>query len=283
VTGARSRSGALWSTSSPPLQTCVVFKRFRIAVLLYVLLFVAATQFFDWRRATDWDETLWVDVYAVAGDSDAATRRYLDSLERTEFKDVAPFLAREAQRYGVTLDEPFRVRLVGEHREPLPSLGRDASMLGVLGWSLRMRWLATRLRWQADGPSGDVLVFAVFHAPSAGVALDRSTALEKGLIAVANVFAARDARATNQVVLAHELLHTLGATDKYSLETSAPLYPSGYAAPDARPLLPQTKAELMAGRIPIDERRAEIPAALNDVVIGPSTAVEIGWKSPGQP
>lgn len=260
-----------------------MFKRFRIAFLLYVLLFVAATQFFDWRRATDWDETLWIDVYAVAGDNDAATRRYLDNLERTEFKDVAPFLAREAQRYGVTLAEPFRVRVVGEHHEPLPSLGRDAGMLGVLSWSLRMRWLAARLRWQADGPSGDVLVFAVFHAPAEGVELDRSTALQKGLVAVANVFAAREARATNQVVLAHELLHTLGATDKYALATNAPLYPLGYAAPDARPLLPQTKAELMAGRIPIDEHRTEIPTTFRDVVIGPATAREIGWNSPGQP
>jgi hypothetical protein len=260
-----------------------VFKRLRIAFLLYILLFVAAAQFFTGHRTKDWDEQLWVDVYAVAGDSDETTRRYLDNLEPTEFRDIEPFLAREAQRYGLTLAQPFRLRLVGEHRAPLPTLSRDVGILGVLSWSLRMRWLATRLRWQADGPSGDVLVFAVFHAPSADVALDSSTALEKGLIAVANVFAARDARATNQVVLAHELLHTLGATDKYVPATNMPIFPLGYAAPDARPLLPQTKAELMAGRIPIDERRAEIPGSLKDVVIGPATALEIGWKNPGEP
>jgi hypothetical protein len=39
----------------------------------------------------------------------------------------------------------------------------------------------------------------------------------------------------------------------------------------------------MAGRIPIDERRTEIPAGLRDVVIGPATALEIGWKSPAKP
>ncbi|HJR69967.1 MAG TPA: hypothetical protein VKA43_07995 [Gammaproteobacteria bacterium] len=260
-----------------------MFKRIRIAFLLYVLLFVAVAQFFAGQRSKDWDEPLWVDVYVVAGDSNETTRRYLDNLDPTEFKDVQPFLAREAGRYGVTLEQPFRVRLVGEHRAPLPTLSRDVGALGVLWWSLRMRWLAARLRWQADGPSGDVLVFAVFHMPSAGVALDGSTALKKGLIAVANLFAARDARATNQIVLAHELLHTLGATDKYAPATNAPIFPLGYAAPDARPLLPQAKAELMAGRIPIDEQRAEMPASLRDVVIGPTTALEIGWKSPGKP
>ena len=141
-----------------------------------------------------------------------------------------------------------------------------------------MRWLATRLSWRA-GPSGDIVVFAVFHEPSAGVALDRSTALDKGLIAVANLFADREARATNQIVLAHELLHMLRATDKYSPASNAPSYPDGYAAPDARPLLPQSKAELMAGRIALDEHRSEMPASLGQVVIGPVTANEIGWQN----
>lgn len=141
-----------------------------------------------------------------------------------------------------------------------------------------MRWLATRLKWQNAGPSGDIVVFAIFHEPAEGAALDRSTALDKGLIAVANLFADRAAHETNQIVLAHELLHTLRATDKYSSATNTPLFPDGYAAPDARPLLPQTRAELMAGRIPLDERRAEMPANLREVVIGPATAREIGWQ-----
>ena len=61
-------------------------------------------------------------------------------------------------------------------------------------------------------------------------------------------------------MLAHELLHTLRATDKYSFASNTPLLPDGYAAPDAKPLLPQTEAELMAGRIALDEQHAEMPA-----------------------
>jgi hypothetical protein len=255
-----------------------MFKRLRIAVLLYVLLFVAAAQLVTARNATDWDAPLWVDIYAVAGDSDPATRRFLDNLSPAEFAAAEAFLGREARRYGVALEQPFKFRIVGEHRAKLPELDAGAGSLGVLGWSLRMRWLATTLRWQADGPSGDIIVFAVFHEPTEGLALDRSTALAKGLIAVANLFADRSASATNQIVLAHELLHTLRATDKYSSASNAPLYPEGYAAPDARPLLPQVKAELMAGRIPLDERSAQMPSDLREVVIGPVTAREIGWQ-----
>jgi hypothetical protein len=82
------------------------------------------------------------------------------------------------------------------------------------------------------------------------------------------------------MVLAHELLHTLGATDKYAPGTNAPRFPDGYASPEAKPLLPQTKAELMAGRIPLDAQRADIPTSLRQVVIGPVTSREIGWPGP---
>jgi hypothetical protein len=254
-----------------------VLKRFRIAVLLYVLLFVGAAQYFMGRHVTDWDAPLWVDVRVMAGDAHPATRRYLDDLSAEEFADVEEFLASEGKRYGLELARPFRVRVVGEHDGALPQLATDAGPLGVVAWSLRMRWLAARLQWASEGPSGDITAFAVFHQPAEGVPLDRSTALHKGLIVVANLFADRGAAGMNEVVLAHELLHALRASDKYSLATNAPLYPDGYADPEARPLLPQTKAELMAGRIPLDERRWGMPSDLRDVVIGPATAREIGW------
>ena len=257
-----------------------MFRRLRIAVLLYILAFVAVAQFLTARRSTSWDAPLWVNVYTVDGDSRHATRSHIDSLEPTEFGDVEKFLAAEARRHGVALDQPFRLRIVGEYRDGLATLAPDAGPLGILWWSLRMRWLATRLQWQGTGPSGDIVVFAVFYEPTADVALDRSTALRKGMIAVANLFADQSARGSNQMVLAHELLHTLGATDKYAPGTNAPRFPDGYAAPEAKPLLPQTKAELMAGRIPLDSQRAEIPNSLRQVVIGPATAREIGWPNP---
>lgn len=257
-----------------------MLRRLRIATLLYVLGFVAAAQFFTARNAADWDAPLWVDIYAVPGDDAAETRRFIDGLNAADFAATEAFFAREAKRYGIRLEQPFKLRFIGEHKGELPQLGAEAGWTDVLWWSLRMRWLAARVRWQADGPSGDIVVFAVFHEPEEGAALDRSTALHKGLIAVAHLFASREARGTNQVVLAHELLHTLRATDKYSPASNTPIYPDGYAAPDARPLLPQRKAELMAGRVPLDERRAQMPSGLDEVVIGAATAREIGWQEP---
>ena len=44
-----------------------------------------------------------------------------------------------------------------------------------------------------------------------------------------------------------------------------------------RPRYPQPLAEVMGGRIPVAEDRAEIPPSLDYVVVGEATAREIGW------
>lgn len=83
--------------------------------------------------------------------------------------------------------------------------------------------------------------------------------------------------ALSLVVLSHELLHTLKATDKYDPRTTLPIYPEGYAEPDRMPRYPQEFAELMGGRVPLAQDRAEIPASLRNVLIGERTAREIRW------
>lgn len=254
-----------------------MLKRLRITVLLYVALLVVLGQWLSAARSTDWDATLWVDVYPLAGDASAAALDYVERLTIVELDGIEKFLATEARRYGVTLERPFRLTLAPPIDAVLPQLPAEPSMLQTMLWSLRMRWFAVRLQWDSPRPAADIVVFAVYHDGRTVAALDRSMALEKGLIAVANLFADRAARGSNQVVLAHELLHTLGASDKYAAGTNAPRFPDGYAAPTAEPLLPQTKAELMAGRIPITADSAETPATLQEVVIGALTAAEIGW------
>ena len=253
-----------------------MFRRARIAVLLYVMLFVAAGQYLTAARSTDWDSTLWVDVYPLSDGSRTASD-YVAKLDLDELKGVERFFAREARRHGVALEQPFRLNLAPPIAGPLPVLASGASLLDTIGWSLRMRWLATRLQWNSTRPRADIVVFAIYHDGAATPVLDRSLAIEKGLIAVANLFAARAARGSNQVVLAHELLHTLGASDKYAPGTNLPRVPDGLAAPTAQPLYPQAQAELMAGRIAVDATTAETPDGLDAVVIGPMTAAEIGW------
>jgi len=94
---------------------------------------------------------------------------------------------------------------------------------------------------------------------------------------VVNAFATRSQNAQNNIVIAHELLHTVGATDKYDPATNQPLYPQGYAEPEQQPLLPQRFAEIMGGRVPLTQADAEMPDGLEQVLIGADTAREIRW------
>jgi hypothetical protein len=82
---------------------------------------------------------------------------------------------------------------------------------------------------------------------------------------------------SNAVIIAHELLHTVGATDKYDFATNLPRFPDGYAEPERTPRYPQAFAEIMGGRIPVSEIRADIPVTLDQTLIGAATAAEIGW------
>jgi hypothetical protein len=149
-------------------------------------------------------------------------------------------------------------------------------MLRIMLWSLELRAWA----WWNDtykGPKPDVRLFVLYHDPATSPSLPHSTGLQKGMLGVVNAFAEPNLEGSNNVVISHELLHTLGATDKYDADGNLPRFPDGYAAPHAKPLLPQQRAEIMAGRIPISETVAETPASMKQVVIGAQTAREINW------
>jgi hypothetical protein len=257
-----------------------MFKFLRISILLYILAFVAVSTFVTRHEAKQWDRPLLVRVYAVRGDSSSAVADEIAALETTDFDPLHQFFAAEGSRYGIGVDEPFQFELDTTTLPSVPAIPEEASLVGIMSWSLRMRWLVTKLNWQDEVYAPDITLFAVYHGDDETLRIDRSTALQKGLIAVANVFAHPDYAGSNAIVIGHELLHTLGATDKYAPATNQPTYPDGFAAPDASPLYPQPHAELMAGRRPVSATTAEMPTRLRDVSIGRLTAAEIGWIGP---
>lgn len=257
-----------------------MWRRLRIFVLLCLLVFIAAGEYLTVRRVGNWQHTLWVDVLPINADGSPRVQHFVDRLEAEDFGAIEAFLQAEAARYGVTADPPFRVQRARNLGLELPRLASDPTLLETLLWSLRMRWLGARLRAAADGPAPDILLLAVYHDAAPGSALERSLALRKGMLVVAHLFALPDARNTNSFVLAHELLHTVGATDKYDPSTNLPGFPDGYADPDAHPRFPQSQIEIMGGRRPVGPLEAALPEGLDSTVVGRATAREIGWLRP---
>ena len=82
---------------------------------------------------------------------------------------------------------------------------------------------------------------------------------------------------TNNVVIAHEILHTLGATGQIRSPASRRCSRADTLSRSSSRCYPQTFTEIMAGRYAVDAHTFEMPASLADVVVGEATAHEIRW------
>ena len=70
-----------------------------------------------------------------------------------------------------------------------------------------------------DDIDPDVRIFVRYHRPDFAVTLENSIGLQKGMVGIVNAYVSRRRAGANNVIIAHELLHTLGATDKYDPAT----------------------------------------------------------------
>ena len=252
-----------------------MFKAIRITVLLLILFFVAASNWLTQSRSTDWNNSLWVKIYPINGDGSDVSGRYVDSLTADSFEPIESFVAREVSKYGHSIARPVRVELGEEIREQPPAIGDSPSALDIMLWSLKMRWWASSFTGPQDDPDPDVRVSVRYHAPEDHLVLEDSDGMQKGMIGVVNAYEGRRQAGTNNVIIAHEFLHTLGATDKYDPANGMPDFPIGFAEPDRQPRFPQRLAEIMGGRIAISPTDAMVPKSLDYVTIGAQTAEEI--------
>ncbi len=252
-----------------------MFKKLRIALLFFVLLLVAAGTWLHQRRLTDWNESLWVVVYPIAGDDAAETRRYLQRMDRGHFEAIETYVAEQARRHARRITRPVKVVLGDQLHAMPPTPPAEGSVLSVMLWSLKLRYWAWKN--ESDELLGDISIFVIYHDPRRSPRLPHSVGIKEGNIGVVHAFAGNDSVQSNNVVIVHELLHTLGASDKYALRTGLPIYPHGYAAPDRQPRYPQDHAEIMAVRVPLSPDSAALPRGLQQTLVGPMTASEIGW------
>ena len=254
-----------------------MFKIIRIFVLLLVLASVALATWREKTRSIEWKYTLPVTVYLINAEGSELTAEYLRGLSLEDFKPIEAFMKEEAARYGHASRASVEIHMGGLLATLPPQPPQNGSVVEVMLWSLNMRWWAYR-NTDTRIPGTQVKLFLVYFDPLKNSRLAHSTGLQKGLIGRVNVFATSDMAKQNNVVIAHEFLHTLGASDKYDVATNLPTFPQGYALPEQLPLLPQRFAEIMAGRTPISQTVAETPKGLSDALIGKETAREINWQ-----
>ena len=254
-----------------------MWRNLRIAFLLLLLGIAAYWNLHDRLSTTDWDETLWIGVFPINAQDSGLSARYIEGLNADAVVDIERFINREAKRRGVGIDRPVRVDLYPEVTEKPPVHESDSGVLANMWWSLKLRLYANRNSDPPGRPAPQIRIFVLYHDPTFTQSVPHSVALQKGLVGVVHAYAEREMTRSNNVVITHEILHTLGASDKYDLRSLEPLYPGGYAEPAREPRFPQHQAEIMAGRYAIDAQTFEMPESLDEVVVGDATALEIRW------
>jgi hypothetical protein len=145
-------------------------------------------------------------------------------------------------------------------------------------WALHR--FAADLDRRAEVPASgfDACVYLVVRPPArADRAFVEGQSEQGGRLAVARAELDESMAPLALFVATHELLHTLGASDKYD-SAGRILVPSGLPEPDLVPRYPQRFAEVMARNLAIAPEVEEPPTTLAELAVGPETATEIGWK-----
>lgn len=250
----------------------------RIVILLTIFVSLAFYSKIQKLQARSWAVPLQVVIYPINGDNDSpSVNQYIYELDETVFKPVDEFLAQQGQHYQLAIRHPTETHLgVVMKLQPPESPKPDANIFSIIAWSIKLRYWAYQNTPDENSNMHRIRVFVYYHEPVNGRHLEHSLGLDKGLIAIVHAFGAESHDEQNNVVIAHELLHTVGATDKYGAN-GQPVFPGGYAEPNQSPLYPQTKAEIMAIGIPESESKSHMATNLNECVVGELTAQEINW------
>ncbi|MEE9322312.1 MAG: hypothetical protein V3U76_17870 [Granulosicoccus sp.] len=251
------------------------FATVRITFLLIFLVAIVLVSTHQKLYTRIWTKTLEVVIYPISGDGHLATDRYIRSLSDADFTIINKWGIREAKRHDLDLSQPFNVSLGETIVTNPPEFPDNANAVSVVFWGLRFRWWAYR---NTPGKSSltQVRLFVVYHEGDDDKPLAHSLGMQKGLMGLVHAYAIDSQTAQNNIVLAHELLHTVGAIDKYE-EWGNPAFPVGYANPARKPLFPQRSAEVMAGRIPTSYSSSYMAESLKSVVLNQYTAAEINW------
>ena len=224
------------------------FKYLRVLVLLFILFIVAVDAWLDSARSTDWNSTLNVVVVPINPEKSKAVTDYISNLESETFKPIEGFFDREVQHYLSLNQAAFKLILGSELHEEPPRLtpagengDRKMEWFNAVVWSLKTRYWVYQVKKNYKHLFPDIMLFVNYYDPAKHRRVQHSLGLEKGLYSIVYAFGSEGDKKGNHVVIAHELLHTLGASDKYALNSNLPMYPAGYANRDSGPYFRRIK------------------------------------------
>jgi hypothetical protein len=258
----------------------------RLALLMAAFLAVVAWAWNDIRERRErnaWVRPLHVGfVLLRTGSVNDAT---IDKL-RLRMTDLQTHLSHEFQRWRSVEQEPFIFSVYGPLDVATPPPESYSDKWWDLLYFAYQQWRYLKgVDAKADVPRSelDSRIYVVVRPPNAGeLQFVEGQSEQGGRVGVVGVQLDESMVDFSLIVATHELMHTLGASDKYD-EYGHALVPDGLAEPDKIPPFPQQYFEVMARNRPISPEAEEPPESLEQLRIGRKTAEEIGWvAAPGR-
>jgi len=252
------------------------FRTIRIAVLLTVLIFVIGLAYSHHRRVEErrsWQRTLHVGVWLAQAQDGVDPNTILEL--RDSVVDLELALNREFERYGGSI-QPFRFHAFGPVLAPTPpTLDDDSFQARVqFTWELRTYTKAVRLG-VAQVPT-DIDIYVSLRPPSGKQRHFEGIAALNSTIGLVEVELEADMIPVVLMTVAHELFHTLGATDKYDSNGETRI-PDGLGDPDQEPLFPQAGMDVMGRDVVLGPGQPRLLRNLSELRVNRFTAAEIGW------
>ena len=140
-----------------------MFRKLRVAVLLYILLIVAVTSWSTGARNTEWIEPLWVAVYPINGEQSEAISTYIATLTEEQFAPIESVMQAQARLWGVKLTKPIDIEFAPQIDSLPPTPPQSGNPLAIAYWSPRLRFWAWR-HDSFDGPK-DIRIFVAYYDP----------------------------------------------------------------------------------------------------------------------
>jgi hypothetical protein len=261
------------------------FYTLRVSALLAVLVLVLVYAWHDFsarRERAAWNKPLQVAVVLVRLGNRDATSLAAVARFRQRVAVLEERLHDELGRYRTAPERMLRFDVYGPVNAEVAPPQLECDSLWCSAQHTFALWRYTRAVDAAAGlptRAFDSRIYAVLEPVTSERKFVEGFSEQGGRVGVARVQLDESTVDLGLFVLAHELMHTLGASDKYDAEGAA-LIPFGLGDSEQTPLYPQLRAEVMARNRVLAPGQEAVPDSLSELSVGSWTAREIGWLVP---
>jgi hypothetical protein len=265
------------------------YRQLTFFLILLIVIGVAASIYYQEHRKLDWDRTYDVALMEVVKVQSTTEKPSLSLSAKTRelfVKTLEDWFTTEFARTTENRVKPFRFHMLGpvvtaQLPPALPTKDDSTWVQYKQGTAFINFFNQLLAKTEINGENYDIKLYLYLYPADENLGYDRqhSVGTTRGRFGVVFLPIGKQTGGYTMCAIAHEVLHTVGAIDKYD-ENHISIYPEGYFQPESR--YPQQYGEIMSMAIPLAPNKERDIDDLSNARIGVKTIAEIGWQPPNK-